>query len=116
MPQVVGRVIETLQSGSVVRVEVPWLCQGSGFRCRAVVNPFGCQAKALVPGWCRAQNNDERTDGYGFRVCTVCRCGIDLHRSFGEVVTWSHAAGAGALAACGDVLTAIADVRLAPVG
>lgn len=32
-------------------------------------------------------------------------------RSFGEVVMWSHATGAGALAACDDVLTAIADVR-----
>ncbi len=29
---------------------------------------------------------------------------------------WSHATGAGALAACGDVLTVIADVRLAHAG
>jgi hypothetical protein len=39
-----------------------------------------------------------------------------LHRSFGEVVMWSHATGAGALAACGDVLMMMADVRLAHDG
>ena len=98
--------IQTLQSGSVAQVEVPTSreripLQGSG---GPFVRPGGAGRMATTKGLT------------GIPICTVCRCGIDPHRSFGEVVMWSHATGAGALAACGDVLTAVADVRLAHAG
>jgi len=60
------------------------------------------------------RDNNERADGYS--ICTVCRCEIVSHRSSGEVVKWSHATRAGARAACGDDLTAIADVYVVHVG
>ena len=65
-------------------------------------------------GWCRMCDNNERADGYS--ICTVCWCGIDSHRSFDEVVRWSHATRAGARAACDNDLTAIADVYVVHVG
>lgn len=106
LPQVVNRVIQTLQSGSVAQVEAPMIrgripLQGSG---GPFVRSGGAERMATTKGLTGISHL------YGVPVRN------DLHRSFGEVVMWSHATGAGALAACGDVLTAIADVRLAHAG
>ena len=98
--------IQTLQSGSVAQVEVPMSreripLQGSG---GPFVFPGGAGCMATTKGLTGVSHL------YGVPVRN------HLHRSFGEVVMWSHATGAGALAACGDVLTAIADVRLVRAG
>ena len=106
--QGVGRVIETLQSGSVAQVEVPMNreripLQGSGgpFVC-----PGGAGRVATTKGLTGIDSPFVRCAGAGvFRIGPLARW-----------LTWSHATGAGALTACGDVLTAIADVRLAHAG